>query len=245
MTNRQQLNERFRTVFRLLEERGDISRYGRSDSGISAFAEALGTKGHVITNILRGGGRNLTYEQAKTMCSKFKVSEHYMFQGIGKPFDHYLEHAPAPAAAYLDNSSPRVFREGKILYTSLSAVASAGVDTAAREDAQFFSIPGIQGEHVAFTVSGNSMSPTILNGDLVICKEINDVKGIRDNEIYAVAASGSVMIKRVQKVYNRAGELTHLKLISDNYIDHDPFTVELQEVQRILEVTRRVTSLGH
>ena len=88
------------------------------------------------------------------------------------------------------------------------------------------------------------MSPTISNGDMVICMPLEDNKDIKDNEVYAVVANNSVWVKRVQKCCDRYGRWTHLKLISDNYEEFDPFLIEIKEVRKLLKVKRRLTGLN-
>src|SRR5690606_24617598 len=107
-----------------------------------------------------------------------------------------------------------------------------------------FAIPGITGDLIAFNINGTSMAPTIQEGDLVICKPIESIKEMKDGEVYAVVSSHSVWVKRVQKCYDQQQNCTHLKLLSDNYAEYDPFTVEIGEVHKLLKVTRRVTGLG-
>ena len=65
--NRQELNRRFTEVYHLLEEKGEIVKSNRQKSK-SAFAENLGTKGHIIGHYLKGN-RKITYEQVKRLCA--------------------------------------------------------------------------------------------------------------------------------------------------------------------------------
>ena len=88
------------------------------------------------------------------------------------------------------------------------------------------------------------MNPTISSGDMVICMPLEDNNEVEDNEVYAVVANNSVWVKRVQRCYNRYGRCTHLKLISDNSEEFDPFLVELSEVRKLLKVKRRLTGLN-
>jgi len=49
-------------------------------------------------------------------------------------------------------------------------------------------------------VDGDSMSPTFELGDLLLCRALSENENIRDNKIYAVNTTESVMVKRVQKI---------------------------------------------
>lgn len=236
--NRQELNRRFIEVFQLLVDKGAIVKSDRSKSK-TAFAQKLGTKGHIIDLYLQGK-RKITYEQVKLLCSCYDVSEAFMFQGIGLPFEQVkLPDSEEKLAMVLGiNFSPN------ILFTNVEAFASNTIGVDLLEENERFHIPGVNGDLVAFNINGDSMAPTILSGDMVICKPLETHIEMVDNEIYAVVANQSVWVKRVQKCFDRHHKWTHLKLISDNHIEFDPFIIEIGEVQRLLKVTRRLTGLG-
>lgn len=237
-TDRTILNKRFTEVFKELEKRGEVVKNSR-DKSKSAFARKLGTKGHIIDKWLRGE-RKITYEQAKALCKHFDVSEAYMFQGVGMAFPNkkQLPHPEQKLANVLNIPfSPN------ILFTNIEAFASNTVGVDLLEENQRFHIPGVFGDLVAFYINGNSMMPTIASGDMVICMPIEDNSQVRDNEVYAVVANNSVWVKRVQKCFDRFGKWTHLKLVSDNYQEFDPFLLEVSAIRKLLKVKRRLTGL--
>ncbi len=132
---------------------------------------------------------------------------------------------------------------GNILFTTTQAFAgsTAGLDTFARENNNFFSLPGITGNNlVAFPIMGNSMEPIICNGDVVVCREMGNFNDIKENDIYAVRSNGSVWVKYVQVIKTR-GRVSHLKLMSANYLEHDPLTEEVTEHTRLYKVIRRIS----
>ena len=236
--NRQELNRRFIDVFQLLVDKEAIVKSDRLKSK-TAFAQKLGTKGHIVDLYLQGK-RKITYEQVKLLCSCYNVSEAYMFQGIGLPFDkqNIPDSEDKLAMALGINFSPN------ILFTNVEAFASNTIGVDLLEENERFHIPGVNGDLVAFNINGDSMAPTILSGDMVICKPLEMQSEMIDNEIYAVVTNQSVWVKRVQKCFDRHHKWTHLKLISDNHIEFDPFIIEIGEVAKLLKVTRRLTGLG-
>jgi phage repressor protein C with HTH and peptisase S24 domain len=244
--NRTELNQRFITIYSELEKRGEVVKNSREKSK-SAFAGQLKTKGHIIDKWLRGE-RKITYDQAKALCQNYGVSELYMFQGKGKPFPNKKQlPAPEPVSEVGRQKLADVLNipfSPNILFTNVEAFSSNTVGVDLLEENQRFHIPGIFGDLVAFNINGNSMSPTISNGDMVICMPLEDNKDIKDNEVYAVVANNSVWVKRVQKCCDRYGRFTHLKLISDNYEEFDPFLIEIKEVRKLLKVKRRLTGLN-
>ncbi len=76
---------------------------------------------------------------------------------------------------------------------------------------------------VLIKVSGDSMEPTLLNGDLVLIDRGRDYFEPQGG-IYAIALDDTIMIKRVQLVGDR------VKVISDNKM-YEPFEVEADHVK--------------
>ncbi len=239
--DRRQLNDRFRKVFKLLEERGEIVKNDRNGKGIGDFAEKiLGNRayGHIIRAFLNeDDNRCIDYRQARILCQEYGVNESYMLDGDGPPFGMAL---PKPPPARQEAPG-----RANILFTSTEAFAgnALGVDSFAREENAFFSIPGLTGNGlVAFPINGNSMDPIIMNGDIVVCREINSLQEIRDNKIYAVKNNGQLWVKYVQKIEHR-GRIAQLRLISANHLEHEPFEEDVNEYTRLYQVIRRISDL--
>ena len=236
------LNERFRKVFDLLVERGDIQPNDRSGKGIGDFAlKILGNRayGHIIRAFLNPDDKRcLDYRHARTLCREYGVNESYLIDGLGTPFGFDL---PKPSPA--DEANLKI---GNILFTSEEAFAGStvGKDGWAVEDIDYFNIPGLAGGGlVAFPIKGNSMEPIIANGDVVICREIQSMSEVRDNKIYAVKHNGSIWVKHVQEITDRNGRVTRLKMISSNHLEHDPFTEDVNEHTRLYQVIRKISEL--
>lgn len=241
--DRRQLNERFIKVFHLLEERGEIIKNDRNGKGMGDFAEKLlGNRayGHIIRAFLNpDDNRCIDYRHARTLCQEYGINESYMLDGEGTPFGMDL---PKPEMTGVED---RQVGYGNILFTTTEAFAGTTVEQSfASEDLKFFSLPGLTGSGlVAFPINGNSMEPVIQNGDLVICREISGPHEIRDNKVYAVKNNGSLWVKFVQRITDRHGRVTHLKLISANHLEHDPFEEEVNEYTRLYQVVRRISDL--
>lgn len=259
MTEKELLNERFKIIFQHLVDKGEIVKSSR-DKGMSSFAEKImGNKsyGHIIRAYLKeGDNRTITYTQAKRLVKYYNVNWSYMFEGVGEIFavDHQqnkgIQDNPEPLGGspksddvYTQSNIPK--HKTNILFSSISAFASSTVDVGVHADSERFYIPGMQGEHIAFYIKGNSMTPTIADGDMVICRSLDSHERIVENEIYAiVTSSGNVMVKRIQKILNKHKQVQDLKCISDNYLEHDPFTLSIHEVRKLLKVERKLTEIG-
>lgn len=241
--DRIELNDRFRVVFALLEERGVIVKNDRNGRGMGDFAQKLLNNrayGHIIRAYLNPDDKRvISYSQARTLCREFGISEPYMLDGVGGPFDT----EPAVPEAILD----AINAPGKIRFTSFDAFAGFATDSGAvaREtESEYFNLPGLSGEGlVAFPISGNSMEPIINDGDVVICEEVASLKQIRENTIYAVKSDGSVWIKYVRPIKDGRGRIAQLKLISANHLEHDPFTEDVNERTQLFQVVRRISAL--
>ena len=237
------LNNRFRIVFALLEERGDVILNDRSGKGMGDFAEiVLGNRayGHIIRAFLNPDDKRvIDYAAARNVCRHYGVNESYLIDGMGTPFgielpkhNKYSEHPTMPV--------------GNILFTTAEAFAGATIDEgaggSAAEDNQYFSIPGVSGSgYVAFPVNGNSMDPVIQNQDIVICKAVENLNEIKDSEIYAVKSNGALWIKYIRQIHDEEG--LKFKLISANHLEHDPFIEEVNASTRVFKVVRRISDV--
>lgn len=238
--DRIKLNERFVQAFKMLEDRGDIIKNDRSGRGVGDVAEkVLGNKayGHIIRAFLNQDSKRVVdYGQAQSFCRAYNINEAWLLHGIGHAFGF-----DEPTDDYKSTGRDR---SGNILFTTIRAFAGATLGAESREDNDYFSIPGVSGAGlVAFQIDGFSMDPVIKNGDIVVCRAIENINDIRDNEIYAVRNNGSVWVKYVQRVYNQKGRPTRLKLISANYFDNDPFEEDINDTTRLYKVIRRISNV--
>lgn len=241
--DRVMLNDRFVKIFKQLEDKGTIIKNDRNGRGVGDVAEkVLGNKsyGHIIRAYLDPNSKRvIDYGQARQFCRAYNISESFMIEGMGQPFEDDSQ-ASKMYDMYTFSEGPK----GNIVFTTVEAFAGTAVDVGsfARESNSHFAIPGISGGNlVAFPINGNSMEPVINNGDIVVCREINSVQDVKENEIYAVRSNGSVWVKYVKCIKNKGGRITNLRLISANYLEHDPFNEEVNEFTRLYKVIRRIS----
>ncbi|MBK8491677.1 MAG: S24 family peptidase [Saprospirales bacterium] len=239
--DRLQLNDRFIRAFNMLEARGVIVKNDRNGKGMGDFAEKiLGNRayGHIIRAFLNPDDKRvINYSQARQFCREFSVNESFMLDGMGSPFGLDLPKT-------VSEPEEHGYR-GNILFTTTEAFAGSAVDVDGfrGENLDYFSLPGLSGSGmVAFPINGNSMEPLILDGDVVVCRELEDLSQVRDNQIYAVKNNGSVWVKYAQRILH-GGRVTHLKLISANHLEHDPFIEEVNIHTRLYKVIRRISNL--
>jgi plasmid maintenance system antidote protein VapI len=240
MTERTALNERFKVVFEELVKRSEIVKNNRAKS-MTAFAKKLGTRGHIISCYLNDADdRKITFDQAKKLCDNFDVSQDFIFKGKGKLFLNKKD-LPSP-----DDKIAMILNipfHHNILFTSVEAFSSNTISVEVLEDNQRFFIPGVDGDLVAFNINGRSMEPTITSGDMVICSSVQQNSDVRDNQIYAIVTNSAVWVKRVYRQFDSKGKWTHLRLVSDNVEEFDPFVVDVLEIRKVLKVRKRLTGL--
>lgn len=227
------VNQRFNRVFQELEKYNLIK--GKSD-----LAKKLGTYNHVINSILKGQ-RNITVDQLQKLFLSYGVDANYIFGAGNSIFmDGYPAYGEIPTRSITDREMG-----GRENITLVPAKALAGYATEMQDDKfldnlQKFSIPNMAGELMAFEINGDSMTPTITNGDIVVCEATERGEPLRDNHVYVIVTD-VVVAKRIQQV-RESNTVTRLNLISDNDAVYKPYPVELEEVRQILKVKCRLTS---
>jgi plasmid maintenance system antidote protein VapI len=223
------VNKKFHEVFDELEKSNKIK--GKSD-----IATKLNTYNHVINSILKGD-RNITVEQMHKLFETYNINANYLF---GLSDDIYLNGSEAiPVRSKTERSTV-----GRQNITLVPERATAGYATALDtpqylQDFSKFSIPNLEGTLIAFEINGDSMMPTITNGDMVVCEALERGEPIRDNQVYVVVTD-VVVAKRIQQI--KSGSIVkEMRLISDND-RYQPYTVSPEEVRQILRVKCRLTS---
>jgi len=160
-----------------------------------------------------------------------------MLRGQGEPFGMSLD-------SMRQTQGGSNLLKGNILFTSKAAFAGSAVDVGQSEELEYFSVPGLAGNGlVAFPIDGNSMEPVILDKDIVICREISNFNEIRDNDIYAVKHDGNLWVKYVKKIKDGQGRIIKLNLISANYLEHDPFELDVNPYTKLYKVNSRINQI--
>jgi len=150
------ISERFIECHDLLKESGRI-RSSRQ------FALALDFQPQSLNDILKGR-RDVTIELLRKAVEAFNLNPQYILLGKGEK---------------LSTDSPIIvtdqFNEERIVYVPVAAQAGYGSNLSEQtffKELPTFSLPGSRynhGTHRCFDVSGDSMEPTLDNGDKVVC----------------------------------------------------------------------------
>jgi SOS-response transcriptional repressor LexA len=104
-----------------------------------------------------------------------------------------------------------------------------------------FSLPNDDfkdGTYRCFEVKGDSMSKTILQGDWVICKKVDDLeKDIKEGYIHVIVTHDGVLVKRV---LNRIKERNQLALLCDNP-DYYTVSADRDDIKEVWYAKARVS----
>lgn len=223
------VNRKFKEVYYALLDRGIVR--GKSD-----IAKNLGTYNHIINNILKGE-RNITVDMILLLSDYYNINSNFLF-GL----DEHMMFSPSLLENdFFEMPSP----SGNVVMVPAQAFGAyvLGISSEqAVEEYEYMNIPNIDGEHYAFEAVGDSMQPTVMQGDLVVTKALETKQEIRNNRMY-VLVSDAVVIKRIQKI-KTGNRITELKLISDNSTLYKPYRISIKEVRQILEVKYRITNSG-
>lgn len=226
------VNQRFKKVYHELEKHNIIK--GKSD-----IAKKLGTYNHVINSILKGQ-RNITVDQLNRLFDVYGVDANYLF---GNSELMFLPGADAAADIPSRSFDERGSGRRNITLVPERALAGYAVDhqdPAFLDNLQKFSIPGLEGnDFIAFEISGDSMLPTITDGDLVICQPLERGEPLRDNHVYVVVTD-VVVAKRIQQLRDEH-DPPRLRLISDNHAVYQPYDIDLEDIRQLLKVKCRLT----
>lgn len=227
------VNQRFRKVYEELEKKNLIK--GKSD-----IAKKLGTYNHVINSILKGE-RNITVDQLYKLFEIFDIDANYVF-GFNETM---FSGSNAAGSSFSTRSMDERDFGGRLNITLVPNRAMAGYALEHHDDTFLselpkFSIPNLEGKLIAFEINGDSMYPTITNGDIVVCEPLERGDPLRDNNVYVVVTD-VVVAKRIQQIRDEHST-TQLRLISDNNAVYKPYEVDLEDIRQILRVKTRLTS---
>ncbi len=205
------------------------------------FALSLDYLPQSLSEILKGR-RDVTIELLRKAVEKYKINPVYIYTGEGPMFmteegskefrvltivtnaqdDERIVHVPVPAqAGYAAEMSDPTFIQDLPTYTLPDYKYKVGT-------------------HRSFDVAGDSMEPTLFEGDKVVCSYLEPTlweNSIKDNYVYVIVTRGDVVVKRVA---NELKEEKRLRLSSDNSF-YDPYHANLGDIREIWYVRAKVS----
>ena len=205
------------------------------------FALSLDYLPQSLSEILKGR-RDVTIELLRKAVEKYKINPVYIYTGEGPMFMTEEDHKSFRVLTIVTNAQD----DERIVHVPIPAQAGYAAemtDPTFIQDLPTFTLPDYKykvGTHRSFDVSGDSMEPTLFEGDKVVCSFLEPTlweSSIKDNYVYVIVTRGDVVVKRVT---NRLKQEKYLELISDNSF-YEPYRVNIGDVREIWYVRAKVS----
>lgn len=228
------VTQRFIKCHNQLKEEGTV-RSSRQ------FALSLDYLPQSLSEILKGR-RDVTIELLRKAVEKYKINPVYIYTGEGAMFMSEEVHKSFRLLTIVTNSQ----EDERIVHVPVPAQAGyAGemTDPTFIQDLPTFTLPDYKykvGTHRSFDVAGDSMEPTLFEGDKVVCSYLEPTlweNSIKDNYVYVIVTRGDVVVKRIM---NRLKEERYLELHSDNGF-YEPYTVNIGDIREIWYVRAKIS----
>jgi phage repressor protein C with HTH and peptisase S24 domain len=228
------VSERFIKVHNKLKEE-NVVRSSRQ------FALSLDYLPQSLSEILKGR-RDVTIELLRKAVEVYHINPTFLFTGEGPMISSSEDQQSFRVLTIITNAQD----DERIVHVPVPAQAgyAAGVaDPTFVEDLPTFTLPDYKykvGTHRSFDVAGDSMEPTLFEGDKVVCSFIEPnlwETAIKDNYVYVIVTRGDVVVKRV---YNQITVDESLQLASDNEF-YQPYRMHLNDIREIWYVRAKIS----
>ena len=205
------------------------------------FAIALDYLPQSLSEVLKGR-RDVTIELLRKAVEVFKINPTYIYTGEGPLFMTETSHEAFKVLTIVTNPDD----EERIVHVPVPAQAgytSGFMDPVFVKELPTFSLPDYQytvGTHRCFDVAGDSMEPTLFEGDKVVCSFIDPTlweTSVKDSYVYIIVTKSDVVVKRATNFLKTDKELI---LSSDNSF-YDPYKVHLSELQEVWYVRAKIS----
>lgn len=144
-------------------------------------------------------------------------------------------------------------KDGKENIVHVPVKAQAGYATDALEttflieNLPSYSLPDYayqMGTYRSFEVSGDSMYPTLEDGDTIVCSYLDQnywESSVKDNHVYVIVTQGDVFVKRI---INNLRKHRHLELHSDNDV-YPMIRINSFEIKEVWLVKTKISRFNH
>jgi phage repressor protein C with HTH and peptisase S24 domain len=185
--------------------------------------------------------RDVTLELVRKAIETFEINPMFLFTGQGEMFNGCVQKPDSDILTIVTND----LGDEKIVHVPVSAQAGYGGqlhDPVFMEELPSFTLPGEKykmGTYRCFDISGDSMEPTLFDGDQVVCSYIEKQywDSLRDNYVYVIVSENDVVVKRAK---NRIKDLLHLELFSDNNY-YNPYIMQVEDIKEIWYVNVKIS----
>lgn len=119
--------------------------------------------------------------------------------------------------------------QARIPLIAIESFAKLGEEKPEIPDNAWYVVPAFNGADFLTTVSGNSMYPNYIAGDIIACKKLETENNFFQwNKVYVLDTNQGALLKRV----NESERADHILLVSDNP-DYKPFELHRSKIKAI------------
>ena len=228
------VNERFFECIHMLKSRKEIN----SDR---EFALAIGITPSNLGDI-KANRRSVTIEILNRALDKFKINSAYIISGLGQPFVNQKSgDSPSKVREVIMVATQDT--QGNTTVPLINHKAAANFMTGYQtqeffEERESLQLPDYMirnGQCYGVQVSGDSMEPTLMEDDWVVCRLLDNsaYRNITDGGVYVIVSQDrGIQIKRIR---NRLHQYGYIRCLSDNP-KHEPFDIPEAELLQIWKV---------
>lgn len=185
------------------------------------FAKLMGVSQSVVS-LIESGQSSLSLDLLHRISKHFNVSADWVIFGQ----ENYVQ------VSENNNFIPLVDKEAVAGYISEYA------NPEFISSLKMYRIPGFDnGDLRIFNTEGDSMEPSLSDGDHIICEKVTDKEGIEPGLIYVLLTKAGVKVRRLQKDLNHSGDWY---IQSDNSLYRDE-KVDLDSVYEFWWVRSKLT----
>ncbi len=207
------------------------------------FALSLDYLPQSLSEILKGR-RDVTIELLRKAVEKYKINPVFLYTGEGPMFMAEDNNKDFRVLTIVTNAED----DERIVHVPLPAQAGyAGemADPGFIQELPTYTLPDYKykvGTHRSFDVAGDSMEPTLLEGDKVVCSFVEPSQWpntLKDNHVYVIVTRGDVVVKRI---VNCLVKDDTLELHSDNNF-YRPYPVAANDIREVWSVRAKVSPI--
>jgi phage repressor protein C with HTH and peptisase S24 domain len=205
------------------------------------FALELDYLPQSLSEILKGR-RDVTIELIRKAVEVYKINPVFLFSGEGSIFlseDNNKEFRVLTVVTDVSDDERIVH----VPVPAQSGYVSELEDSTFIQNLPSFTLPDYKykvGTHRCFDIAGDSMEPTLFEGDKVICSYIEPSlweTALKDNYVYVIVTSDDIVTKRI---YNHIKVNKTIELRSDNNY-YDQYPIPLSIVREIWYVRAKIS----
>lgn len=186
------------------------------------FANKLGITQSVVS-LIESGNSSVSVETLSKMSQIFDLSCDWLIYGKSR----YAR------LSHTRDFIPLVNIEVKAGYITNH------IDPDYLENLELYKIPGFEkGDYRIFEVEGDSMLPTILPHDKIICSKAENIKEIVEGSLCVIVATRDIVVKRLYYSHKKADSVI-LKSDNSNFKNLE---VPLDEIHEVWLVQAKITS---